>query len=200
MSKRVFDLVFSLVGLIALLPLFLIVALLIKLDSPGDVFFRQTRVGRNLRPFRIHKFRTMAANGHDGPSVTMRNDPRVTRVGLFLRKYKIDELPQIIDVILGDMSLVGPRPEVPEYVRAYSDEDRDIIFSIKPGITDRASIVFRNECDLLEDGFTAEQFYLDEVLPVKIKLYREYVLNRSFWVDLIIIRDTVWAILCRSVG
>ena len=196
MLKRLFDLVFSAVGLLALSPFFLVIALLIKIDSAGPIFFRQVRVGRYLCPFRIHKFRTMVVNASDlGPSVTTDDDPRVTRVGKILRKYKLDELPQLIDVLLGDMSLVGPRPEVPKYVDAYSDADKKIIFSVKPGITDKASIEFRNENELIANSSDVDSVYLEKILPIKLVYYREYVETRSLWLDIKIILKTVWLIL-----
>ena len=187
---------FSVVGLLALSPFFLVIALLIKIDSAGPIFFRQVRVGRNLFPFKIHKFRTMVVNASDlGPSVTTDDDPRVTRVGKILRKYKLDELPQLIDVFLGDMSLVGPRPEVPKYVDAYSDADKKIIFSVKPGITDKASIEFRNENELIANSSDVDSVYVEKILPIKLVYYREYVETRSLWLDIKIILKTVWLIL-----
>jgi len=195
MLKRLFDLVFSVVGLLVLSPFFLLIALLIKTDSAGPVFFRQVRVGRYLCRFKIHKFRTMVVNASDlGPSVTTAADLRVTRVGKILRKYKLDELPQLIDVFLGDMSLVGPRPEVPKYVDAYSDTDKAIIFSIKPGITDKASIEFRNENELIANSSDVESVYLEKILPIKLVYYRDYVEKHSLWIDINIILKTVWLI------
>lgn len=191
-AKRAFDLVVSAVGLVLLAPLLTIVAVLIRLDSPGPVFFRQERVGRHGRPFRIHKFRTMRhARPEAGLAITVGTDPRVTRLGAALRRYKIDELPQLIDVLLGDMSLVGPRPEVPEYVVCYSEADREIVLSVRPGITDRASLEFSNESELLAIAEDPHRFYIDEVLPIKLRYYREYVASRSLIGDLRIILDTV---------
>lgn len=196
MLKRFFDLVFSAVGLLALSPFFLVIALLIKIDSAGPIFFRQVRMGRYLFPFKIHKFRTMVVNASDlGPSVTTEGDPRVTTVGKILRKYKLDELPQLIDVFLGDMSLVGPRPEVPKFVDAYSDADKMIIFSVKPGITDKASIEFRNENELIAHSSDVDSVYLEKILPIKLGYYREYVQTHSLWLDVKIILKTVWLIL-----
>lgn len=195
MLKRFFDLVFSALGLLVVAPFFLLIALLIKIDSAGPVFFRQVRVGRYLCPFKIHKFRTMVVNASSiGPSVTTDVDPRVTRVGKILRKYKVDELPQLIDVLLGDMSLVGPRPEVPKYVDAYSDVDKKIIFSVKPGITDKASIEFRNENELIANVRDADRVYVEKILPNKLRYYHEYVETRSFWLDIKIIFKTLWLI------
>ncbi|XDZ65407.1 sugar transferase [Alphaproteobacteria bacterium LSUCC0684] len=196
MLKRFFDLVFSAFGLLVISPFFLLIALLIKIDSAGPVFFRQVRVGRYLCLFKIHKFRTMVVNASDiGPSVTTDVDPRVTRIGKILRKYKLDELPQLIDVLLGDMSLVGPRPEVPKYVDAYSDVDKKIIFSVKPGITDKASIEFRNENELIANVSDADRVYIEKILPNKLSYYHEYVETRSLWLDIKIIFKTVWLIL-----
>jgi len=196
MLKRFFDLVFSVVGLLALSPFFLVIALLIKIDSAGPIFFRQVRVGRNLFPFKIHKFRTMVVNASDlGPSVTTDDDPRVTRVGKILRTYKLDELPQLIDVLIGDMSLVGPRPELPKYVDVYSDFDKKIIFSVKPGITDKASIEFRNEYELIANASDVDRVYIEKILPNKLRYYHEYVDTRSLWLDIKIIFKTVWLIL-----
>jgi len=196
MLKRFFDLVFSAFGLLVISPFFLLIALLIKIDSAGPIFLRQVRVGKYLRLFRIHKFRTMVVNASDiGPSVTTDVDPRVTRIGKILRKYKIDELPQLIDVFLGDMSLVGPRPEVPKYVDAYSEMDKRVIFSVKPGITDKASIEFRNENELIENACDADRVYIEKILPCKLQYYHEYVETRSLWLDIKIIFKTVWLIL-----
>lgn len=192
MAKRAFDVACSAVGLVVLAPLLVIVAVLIRLDSPGPVFFRQERVGRYGRRFRIHKFRTMRhARPEAGRAITVGADPRVTRLGTALRRYKVDELPQLIDVLVGDMSLVGPRPEVPEYVACYPPGDREIVLSVRPGITDRASLEFSNESELLAGAADPHRFYVDEVLPVKLRYYREYVATRSLVGDLRIILDTV---------
>jgi lipopolysaccharide/colanic/teichoic acid biosynthesis glycosyltransferase len=196
MLKRFFDLVFSAFGLLIIWPFFLLIAFLIKIDSVGPVFFRQVRVGRYLCPFKIHKFRTMVVNASDiGPSVTTDVDPRVTRVGKILRKYKLDELPQLIDVFLGDMSLVGPRPEVPKYVDAYSEIDKRVIFSVKPGITDKASIEFRNENELIANVCDADRVYIEKILPCKLQYYHEYVETHSLWLDIKIIFKTAWLTL-----
>jgi len=184
-AKRLFDFFSSLAGLALLSPLFLLLAALIKLDSPGPVFFRQVRVGQNGRHFRIHKFRTMVVDAEaKGPKLTVGADSRITRLGGFLRQYKLDELPQLIDVLIGNMSLVGPRPEVPQYVAHYSDDDRRIIFSVKPGITDEASIRYRDEQGLLRETKIPEEHYVSQVLPAKLRYYRDYVATRSFFGDL----------------
>lgn len=196
MLKRGFDFILSLFGLVAMSPLFLLIAFLIKIDSPGPIIFRQLRIGRYLCPFEIHKFRTMFFDVSDiGPSVTTSSDPRITRVGKVLRKYKLDELPQLIDVLLGDMSLVGPRPEVPKYLDAYDEKDKKIIFKVRPGITDKASIEFRNENELISNAVDADKLYIENILPIKLSYCREYVENQSLWLDIIIILKTVWLIL-----
>ena len=192
MGKRTFDLFFSFFGLILLSPIFLVVAFLVKLDSRGPVFFRQTRIGQNLNPFRIHKFRTMVVDSASlGPSITPESDKRVTRVGRVLRKCKLDEIPQLINVFFGEMSFVGPRPEIPKYVDVYSEEDKKIIFSVKPGVTDRASIRFRSESLLIAEGSDADEVYIEKILPIKLAYYREYVETRSLWLDVKIIVKTI---------
>jgi lipopolysaccharide/colanic/teichoic acid biosynthesis glycosyltransferase len=194
-SKRVFDFILALVGLTITFPIFLIISLLIKLDSKGPVFFKQIRVGKGGKPFFIYKFRTMVKDADKlGKSLTTKDDPRITRVGKFLRKYKLDELPQLINVLKGEMSFVGPRPEVPEYVKKFGREF-DYILRVKPGITDFASIEFRDENELLEERENAEDFYLKEILPKKLNLNRKYVENRSFIVDIILILKTIWVVL-----
>ena len=191
MVKRAFDFLCSAVGLVVLAPVFAVVAVSIVIDSPGPVFFRQERVGRAGRIFRIHKFRTMRHRPQgDGPSITVGADARVTRLGAFLRRYKIDELAQLIDVFVGSMSLVGPRPEVPEYVAHYPVDDRDIVLSVRPGITDLASLEFSDESNLLARAADPQRFYVEEVLPMKIKYYREYVGTHTLIGDIRIILAT----------
>jgi lipopolysaccharide/colanic/teichoic acid biosynthesis glycosyltransferase len=188
MAKRLFDILFSAGTLIVLLPLLLAVALWIKLDSPGPVFFRQVRVGRAGRPFRIYKFRSMRVDAPGlGPQITVGEDARITRSGTLIRKYKIDEFPQFINVLFGDMSLVGPRPEVPRYVGLYPPDVRDVVLSVRPGITDLASIVYRDESGLLGRSADPERTYVEEVLPAKLALCERYVRERSFLGDLAII-------------
>lgn len=194
--KRAFDLLASIAGLLAIAPLFLLFAVLIKIDSPGPVFFRQERVGRFGRAFRIHKFRTMVTDAErKGLQITVGADARVTRVGAVLRKYKLDELPQLIDVALGEMSLVGPRPEVPRYVAYYPDDIRSIVLSVRPGITDRASIEYKDENRILGLAEDPHRAYVEEVLPVKLRYYVNYVESRSFAGDLRIICATLAAIV-----
>ncbi|MFQ4145390.1 sugar transferase [Chlorogloeopsis sp. ULAP02] len=195
MSKRIFDLFFSLVGITILLPLFLIVAIFIKLDSPGTVFFRQVRVGRFGHEFRIYKFRTMVLEAEKiGQQITIDNDQRITRIGKILRKYKIDEFPQLLNVIKGEMSLVGPRPEVPKYVGMYTHEQRRVL-EVLPGITDLASIKFRNENQLLNHNHNPEDFYINEILPQKLKLNIEYIEQMGLGFDLLIICKTLLQVI-----
>lgn len=196
--KRLFDFCGAAVGLILLAPLFFGIALWIKLDSPGPVFFRQERVGRHGRLFRIHKFRSMVADAEKrGLQITVRGDDRITPSGAFIRKYKLDELPQLIDVLLGSMSLVGPRPEVARYVACYSASDRALVQSVRPGITDLASLEFRNENELLIASKDPEATYVQDILPRKMVYYRQYVKNRSLWLDVRIILRTFRLIFFR---
>lgn len=197
-AKRMLDLFVSTVGLVMLAPLFAIVAVAIKADSPGPIFYRQDRVGKGERLFRIHKFRTMSFGAlSEGPLVTVAGDRRITRVGGWLRRFKIDELPQLIDVFQGTMSLVGPRPEVPRFVAYYPIEFRNEIFSIAPGITDFAAIKFRNENDLLREQPDPERYYCETILPQKLCLYLRYVRTRSLYLDLYLIVRTVAIIVWK---
>ena len=194
--KRLFDFFASSFGLILLAPIFVLTALWIKIDSRGPIFFRQERVGFQGVLFRIHKFRTMVLNAEKkGKQITVGADSRITTVGSFLRKYKLDELPQLIDVLAGDMSLVGPRPEVSKYIDCYSDDEKFDVLSVKPGITDNASIEFRDENELLANSKDPEATYISEVLPKKIALYRKYVRERSFFGDVAIIFKTIFLII-----
>ena len=185
--KRLFDLLFSFFGLSLLIPLYVCVALWIKLDSKGSIFFRQERVGLGGVIFKIHKFRTMKLSSEDQGRLTIGNDSRITKSGQFLRKYKIDELPQLIDVFIGKMSLVGPRPEVSEFIEEYPLEIKDKILSIRPGITDMASIRMVNENDILGKYKNPRQAYIDVVLPIKQKHCLDYVNNHNIWLYLKII-------------
>lgn len=189
--KRLFDLTCATIGLLVCAPVLALIALAIKLDSPGPVFFRQVRVGRNGRPFRIHKFRSMHIAVEGQREITVNNDPRVTRSGKLLRKWKLDELPQLIDVLRGAMSLVGPRPEVPRYVELYPSDMRSLILSVRPGITDLASIQFRDENTLLDQAGDPEAVYIHQILPEKLRLQAAYVRERSFFYDLRILWQTV---------
>ena len=195
-AKRLFDLVASGLGLIVFSPLFMVIAAAIKLESSGPIFFRQERVGRFGQCFRIHKFRTMVVNAErQGLQITVGTDPRVTRVGGLLRKYKLDELAQLIDVFTGAMSLVGPRPEVPAYVASYPVDAAEIILSVRPGITDRASIEYKDENEVLAQAKDPHKAYVEEILPIKIGYYLDYVKNRSFWGDVSIIIATLLAVM-----
>lgn len=194
MSKRLFDIVAALAGLILLAPLFALVALWIRRDSPGPVLFRQERVGRYGKPFYIFKFRTMTAAPADSLQLTVGHDRRITRAGTFLRHYKLDELPQLLNVLQGAMSLVGPRPEVPRYVECYPPEVRAIVLSVAPGITDWASILYREESAILGQAVDPELAYRETILPAKLGYNLRYVRERSFWTDLRIIFSTLAAI------
>ena len=190
-GKRVYDLFFAALGLSILAPLFLLLGLLVKWSDGGPVFYRQERVGLGGRRFRIWKFRTMVVDAdRRGIPVTRDGDPRITRVGRFLRKTKLDELPQLWNVLVGEMSLVGPRPEVPRYVERYSEAQRAIL-SLKPGITDLATLRFRNEEDLLRGAEDTEAFYLEYCVPRKIELNLEYARQAGLWRDTMIILKTV---------
>ena len=191
MLKRLVDIAGALLGLVLLSPVFVIVAIAIKLDSPGPIFFRQERVGRYGKSFKIFKFRTMLVASAAGPQLTVAGDSRITRVGGVLRRYKIDELAQLIDVLRGTMSLVGPRPEVPRYVAVYTQEQKDRVLSVRPGITDFASILFKDENDLLARAQDPERAYVDEVLPHKLRVSVNYVDHASLAGDLKILGLTV---------
>ncbi len=193
--KRAFDFIASGLALIVLSPLFLILAIWIKLDSKGPVFYRQVRVGWKNKDFRIFKFRSMRVGADKGSLVTIGgHDPRVTRSGYFIRKFKFDELPQLINVVLGDMSLVGPRPEVRHYVDYWTPEQMHVL-DVRPGITDPASIKFRNENELMEKAEDPEKYYIEVIMQEKIRLYLEYVEKHSFFYDIALIFKTFWVIV-----
>jgi lipopolysaccharide/colanic/teichoic acid biosynthesis glycosyltransferase len=202
MTKRAFDLCAATIGVLLLSPLLAAIALWIRLDSPGPVLFRQVRVGRHGELFDILKFRTMAAQPEPQPGVrddsqrllTVGRDPRITRAGHFLRKYKLDELPQLFNVVHGTMSLVGPRPEVPRYVACYPPRERELVLSVKPGVTDWASILYKDENAILGQAPDPERAYIETILPTKLEYYVRYVRERTFWVDLRIIFRTLRAI------
>jgi len=182
----------AILGLLLLSPVFLVIALWIKLDSRGPVFFTQTRVGRNGKPFKIIKFRTMVVEAESkGLKLTTGNDNRITGSGRFLRNCKLDELPQMLKIVKGEMSFVGPRPEVPEYVKYYTQAQKDIILSVLPGITDDASIRFKNENEILANSADPHKDYIKNILPDKLSLYMKYVQERRFWGDLKIIFRTI---------
>lgn len=195
MSKRAFDLVTALAGVLLLSPLLLLIALWVKWDSPGPVLYRQQRVGRGGALFSIYKFRTMHQRPDGGPELTVGADPRITRAGTLLRRYKLDELPQLFNVINGSMSLVGPRPEVPRYVAHYPEPVRQIVLSVAPGITDWASIMYKDENAVLARAGDPERAYIDTVLPAKLQYYVRYVRERTFWTDVRIIVRTLAAIV-----
>ena len=198
MAKRSMDLLLSLLGLLVLAPLLLLVACWIKLDSRGPVFFRQERVGRFGVPFRIHKFRTMKDGASiDGPSITVGADARITRAGRWLRQSKLDELPQLIDVLQGRMSIVGPRPEVPRYVALYPADLRAKVLSVRPGITDPASIAYRDESRLLAAAADPEREYVQVVMPAKLEHAAGYIDQSSLWGDLRLIGATLRALWMR---
>ncbi|BEO99747.1 sugar transferase [Fusobacterium polymorphum] len=194
MLKRIFDIILSLLGLIILLPFMLIIAILIKLDSKGPIFFKQVRVTKNGREFEIFKYRTMRVGSDKYSQITVGKDNRITKIGAFLRKYKLDEIPQLINVLLGDMSLVGPRPEVPKYVVLYTDEQKEIL-KVRAGITDYASIEFSDENDLLASEEDPEKAYIEKVMPKKIELNKKYITEISILTDIKIILLTIKKIL-----
>ena len=192
--KRIFDIIFSLLGLIILSPFFLLIAVVIKLDSKGPVFFRQVRVGKNGKEFKIFKFRTMVVGAEKkGMQITVDKDSRITKVGRYLRKFKLDEFPQLINVLIGDMSFVGPRPEVPKYVALYDERQRSVL-KVKPGITDIASIEYKDENKLLSKNGDPEKIYVKEIMPHKLKLNMEYIRNISIVNDIKLIFKTVFGI------
>lgn len=195
MIKRLLDIAASGLGLLLCSPIFLILAIWIKLDSTGPVFYRQVRVGRGNRDFRIYKFRSMRIGSDKGSLITVGgHDSRITRSGYFIRKYKFDELPQLINVFKGDMSLVGPRPEVRRYVDMYTPEQLHVL-DVRPGITDPASIKYRNENELLEQAADPEQYYISVIMPDKLRLNLEYAANQSFFEDIRLIFATFRAIV-----
>jgi len=194
MMKRLFDIICSLFGLISISPIFLVVPILIKLDSKGPVFFKQWRIGKDGKQFKVYKFRTMLQDADKvGSLITAGNDQRITRIGKLLRRYEIDELPTLINVLKGDMSIVGPRPEVPKYLKHYNRKYREVL-SVRPGITDLGTMKFRDEAKYL-NGQNHGEIYEKEILPQKLDLYLEYVHNNSFFFDLKIILKTIVLIL-----
>ena len=194
MLKRIFDVTLSLFGLIILLPFMLIIAILIKIDSKGSIFFKQIRVTKGGREFKILKYRTMRVGSDKYSQITVGKDKRITEIGSFLRKYKLDEIPQLINVLVGDMSLVGPRPEVPKYVNLYTEEQKEIL-KVRAGITDYASIEFSNENDLLASEENPEKAYIEKVMPKKIELNKKYLSEISVLTDIKIILLTIKKIL-----
>jgi lipopolysaccharide/colanic/teichoic acid biosynthesis glycosyltransferase len=198
LAKRLFDVIVAALGLLLLSPLLIAIALWIKLDSPGPVFFRQERVGRGGVLFRIHKFRSMRADAPlAGPQLTVGADPRITRAGQVLRRTKLDELPQLIDVLAGSMSLVGPRPEVPRYVALYPAALRDKVLSVRPGITDPASIEYRDESALLARATDPERVYIEQIMPAKLRCAASYVDRMSLANDVRLIGATLRSLWAR---
>ena len=195
--KRLFDIVSSGLGLLLLSPLFLVLAIWIKCDSPGPVFYKQVRVGRNNKDFKLFKFRSMQVGADKKGLITVGgHDSRVTRSGYFIRKYKLDEFPQLINVFIGDMSIVGPRPEVRKYVDLYTPEQMHVL-DVRPGITSLASIRYRNENELLEKVDDPDQYYKDVIMQDKLKIDLEYVRKASFWFDIKLIFRTFWEIVSK---
>lgn len=202
MQKRIFDIAFSSIGLIFLSPFLLLIAILIKLESAGPVFYRGLRVGRHGNPFRIYKFRSMVQNADKlGASSTSNEDVRVTKVGRLIRKFKLDEFSQLINVILGDMSIVGPRPEVKKFVNMYTEEEKAIL-TLRPGITDWASIRFHNEGEIIEaSGIAdADEAYAKLIRPEKLRLQLKYVREHNLWIDIKIIAATLLTIVSTRMG
>ena len=193
MIKRLFDIIFSLVGIVFLLPIFIVVSILIKIDSLGPIFFLQKRVGLNGDIFKIIKFRTMRVNHNNSLTVTVENDIRITRIGKILRKYKIDEIPELINVLIGDMSFVGPRPDVPGYADLLKGNNRNIL-KLRPGITSRASIKYANEEQLLLDQQDPIAYNNDVIFPDKVKMNLNYYENNNIWIDIKIIFATLYTL------
>jgi len=195
MLKRLFDIFFSLIGIILLLPFFLFISILIIIDSKGGVFYKQVRVGKGGIDFKLFKFRSMRTDSDKKGLLTVGGrDSRITRMGYYIRKYKIDELPQLINVFLGDMSLVGPRPEVRRYTDLYNDEQKKVL-NVKPGITDYASIEYSNENELLGKADDPERVYIDEIMPAKLELNLRYIQEQGLLTDVKIIIKTILKIL-----
>ena len=198
MAKRLFDIVCSALGLILLSPYFLIVSILVKLDSQGPIFYGGKRAGKDGKVFTMYKFRSMVTDAETrGPSVTYGEDPRITRVGRLLRRARLDEFPQLWNVLIGDMSLVGPRPESMYYYERYTPEQKRI-FSVKPGMTGITQIHFRHEEDLLTDPANIDRDYLEKVLPPKVALDMQYIQSHSLWMDFKLILDTLWIVVLRD--
>ncbi len=198
MLNRIFDIIFSILVIVILAPVFLIVAILVKLSSRGPIIFKQKRVGKNARLFNLYKFRTMYLNSEKEGLLTPGNDKRITPIGKLLRLYKLDELPQFFNVLKGDMSIVGPRPEVEKYVNLYDDEQKKILL-VKPGITDYASLVYINEGEKLAQANDPEHYYINHIMPEKIKLSLQYMEHKNFTNDLYIILITIMRIFFKNI-
>lgn len=195
--KRIFDFIIAFVGLLFIFPFLVFISILIVIDSRGGVFYRQVRVGKDNKDFRIFKFRTMHINADKLGLITIGGrDPRVTKIGYYLRKYKIDELPQLINVLIGDMSFVGPRPEVRKFVDLYTEEQQQVLL-VRPGITDLASIEFRNESEILEQQEDPNKYYIEVIMPHKIQINLKYLKNRTLLKDIGVIFKTFLAIVYK---
>lgn len=193
--KRLIDILFSIAALIVLSPVIVIISLIIFFQSGSPIFFYQERVGKNWRKFKIIKFRTMIKNAHNiGHKISTNDDLRVTKAGRFLRKYKLDELPQLFNILKGDMSIVGPRPEIPKFVNVFSNEYSEIL-KIKPGLSDYAALIYSNEASLIEPSHNPEEYYKSEILPQKIKLYKRYIEEMGFLTDIKIIFLTIKSVV-----
>lgn len=198
MVKRSFDFSVSLIGLVMLSPFFVVIGILIKVDSSGPVFYLQERIGKNKIPFRLFKFRTMHVHSDKLTAITVgARDPRITALGFYLRKFKLDELPQLINVVNGSMSLVGPRPELKKFTDLYSIEQQHVL-SVSPGITDFASIAFRNENEMLEGKEDPIKYYIREIMPQKLTINLQYIREQSFFLDLKIILQTIFSIFRKA--
>lgn len=191
MAKRLFDIIFSILGIVILSPFLLIISVLILFTSAGGAFYRQIRVGKNGNEFKVFKFRTMRKDADKSGSLTVgMRDNRITAIGFYLRKYKLDELPQLFNILLGEMSFVGPRPEVPKYVALYDNEQKAVL-AVKPGLTDYASIVYSEENKLLATAENPEEFYVKKVMPAKLKLNLRYINEMNLETDLKVILKTI---------
>ena len=194
MIKRFFDFTVSLIAMIILSPLYLFLAIFVKLDSKGPVIYKQKRIGKDGKEFILYKFRTMYVGADRKGKITVgHRDPRVTRVGYYLRKYKLDELPQLFNILRGDMSFVGPRPEVEKYVKLYDEQQRKVL-SVRPGLTDYASLEYVDESEILAKSDNPEQTYIEEVMPAKLALNLKYIEERNFLVDLKLILKTIFKV------
>lgn len=194
-SKRIFDILFSSIGLILISPILLVISIIIKITSEGPILFKQVRVGKDNKDFKILKFRTMIVDADKkGLKITVKDDPRITKIGKLLRKTKLDELPQLFNVLLGDMSFVGPRPEVRKYVDLYTEEQKQVL-SVRPGITDLASIKYRNENELLDQSTNPEDTYINEIMPSKLKINLDYVKNINLVNDIKLILLTIKTVI-----
>ncbi len=195
--KRIFDLTLCIPGLMVIWPMLLVIIFLIRRDGGKTVFFRQQRIGKNGNPFLIWKFRTMVENAESlGKQLTVGDDPRITRIGHWLRKTKLDELPQLFNILSGEMSFVGPRPEVPKYVELYTEEQKQVL-NLLPGITDLASIEYRNESNLLAESSDPEKTYIEEIMPEKIRINLEYCSNANVITDLMVILKTLFRVFIK---